>query len=404
MLQSARVLDLTWVLGGPFGGQLLAQLGAEVIKVEPAGGDPAREIPPHYVGDLSSFFLSVNRGKKSIALDLKTEAGLTAFYDLVRRSDAVLYGFAPDVPERLGIDYERLREINPAIVVGELIGIHDSGPYKRAPAYDLVVQALSGVMSITGAEDGEPARVGYQIADLAGGLYLALGVSGALYSAGRTGRGEKVQVSLLDAQLGLLTWQAQNYFISGEEPRAKGSRSPNIAPSEAFRCRDGRYLAVSPTGASYWRAFCAAMGVPELADDPRFSDRYSRLTNVEQLVEILRPLFLTRDAATWGKHFFDLRIPAAPVLTVSEALDQETARLRDMVEVAEDPRSGEQVSLLGSPVKFDGARQLRYPPRHGADTADVLAELCGYSAERIGEVLVTDPNHEQQREQHDQAE
>ena len=396
MLQSARVLDLTWVLGGPFGGQLLAQLGAEVIKVEPPGGDSAREIPPYFVGDLSSFFLSVNRGKKSITLDLKTDAGLTAFYDLVRQSDAVLYGFAPDVPARLGIDYERLAEINPAIVVGELIGIHDDGPYQRTPAYDLVVQALSGVMSITGAEDGEPARVGYQIADLAGGLYLALGVSGALYSAGRTGRGEKVQVSLLDAQLGLLTWQAQNYFISGEEPRAKGSRSPNIAPSEAFRCRDGRYLAVSPTGTTYWRAFCRALGVPELADDPRFSDRYSRLSNVEQLVEILRPLFLTRDAESWGKHFFDLRIPAAPVLTVAEALGQETARLRGMVERAEDPHSGERVNLLGSPVKYAGAPPLRYPPRHGADTAAVLAQLCGYSAERISEVL--------KEETHDQAE
>lgn len=386
MLQSVRVLDLTWVLGGPFGGQLLAQLGAEVIKVEPVSGDPAREIPPHYVGGLSSFFLSVNRGKKSIALDLKSEAGLTAFYDLVRQCDAVLYGFAPDVPRRLGIDYERLREINPAIVVGELIGIHDDAAYRRAPAYDLVVQALSGVMSITGAPDDEPARVGYQIADLAGGLYLALGVAGALYSAGTTGRGEKVQVSLLDAQLGLLTWQAQNYFISGDEPRALGSRSPNIAPSETFRCRDGRYLAVSPTGTSYWRAFCRAIGSPELADDPRFRDRYSRLTNVEQLAEILRPIFSTRDAADWAKHFFDLRIPAAPVFTVPEALDQESARLRAMVERVEDPESGEPVRLLGNPIKYADAQQLRYPPRHGADTADVLAQLCGYSAERIGAV------------------
>lgn len=387
MLQSARILDLTWVLGGPFGGQLLAQLGAEVIKVESADGDPAREIPPYYVGDLSSFFLSVNRGKKSITLDLKTDSGLTAFYDLVRESDAVIYGFAPDVPARLGIDYERLRKINPAIVVGELIGIHDDGPYLRTPAYDLVVQALGGVMSITGERGGEPARVGYQIADLAGGLYLALGVSGALYSAAKTGRGEKVQVSLLDAQLALLTWQAQNYFISGEEPEAGGSRSPNIAPSEAFRCRDGRYIAVSPTGTGYWRAFCRAIGMPELADDPRFNDRYRRLQNVEQLVDILRPLFLTRDAASWSKHFFDLRIPAAQVLKVSEALNQEAARLRNMVEIAEDPVTGERVRMLGNPIKYEGARELTYPPRHGANTATVLEEVCGYSAERIDGVV-----------------
>ena len=405
MLQSVRVLDLTWVLGGPFGGQLLAQLGAEVIKVEPTDGDPAREIPPYYVGDLSSFFLSVNRGKKSISLDLKSKEGLTSFYDLVRESDAVIYGFAPDVPARLGIDYERLREINPAIVVGELIGIHDEGPYVRAPAYDIVVQALGGVMSITGEPGGEPARVGYQIADLAGGLYLALGVCGALCSAARTGRGEKVQVSLLDAQLALLTWQAQNYFISGREPEAHGSRSPNIAPSEAFRCRDGRYIAVSPTGAHYWRSFCHAIGMPELADDPRFRDRYSRLKNVTQLADILRNVFETRDAASWSKHFFDLRIPAAQVLKVSEALGQEAARLRDMVEVVEDPVTGERVRMLGNPIKYERAQELTYPPRHGADTAAVLAEVCGYSEEQISTVLNTSQSSQRREEdKHDQAE
>lgn len=402
MLQSVRVLDLTWVLGGPFGGQLLAQLGAEVIKVEPPEGDPAREIPPYYVDDLSSFFLSVNRGKKSIVLDLKSDDGSAAFYDLVRESHAVIYGFAPDVPERLGIDYEKLREINPAIVVGEIIGIHDQGPFKRAPAYDLVVQAMGGVMSITGSENGEPSRVGYQIADLAGGMYLALGVAGALYSAGKTGQGEKVQVSLLDAQLGLLTWQAQNYFISGITPRAHGSRSPNIAPSEAFRCADGRYIAVSPTGASYWRAFCKAVGKPELADDPRFADRYSRLTNVEELAEILRPIFAGRDAESWRQHFFDLRIPASPVLTVPEALAQESALARAMVEDVQDPVSGERVKVLGNPIKYAAAHELRYPPRHGEDTAAVLTELCGYAPERVAGFVEQFSPHTKE-EQYDQA-
>lgn len=396
MLEAAKILDLTWVLGGPFAGQALSQLGAEVIKVESVDGDPAREIPPYYVGDLSSFFLSVNRGKKAITLDLKSDAGLAAFYDLVRECDAVIYGFAPDVPERLGIHYDKLKEINPAIVVGELIGLHDGGAYTRAPAYDLIVQALGGVMSITGERGGEPSRVGYQIADLAGGLYLALGLCGALYSAAKTGQGDKVQVSLLDAQLALLTWQAQNYFISGEEPTAKGSRSPNIAPSEAFQCKDGRYIAVSPTGTSYWRAFCHAIGQPSLAYDERFKERYERLQNVEELATILRDVFKQRDAADWTQHFAERRVPVAPVLTVPEALDQEVTHLRSMVETVADPGSGEPVSFLGNPIKFAGAQSLKYPPRHGEDTEEVLQAVCGYSADRISEVMQAARDDEQE--------
>ena len=384
MLQSARVLDLTWVLGGPFAGQVLAQLGAEVIKIESPEGDPARDIPPYFVNDLSSFFMSVNRGKKSVCLDLKSKAGLQAFHDLVEQSDAVMYGFAPDVPERLGISFDQLKRVKPSIVVGQLIGLHDADGYQRAPAYDLIVQALSGVMSITGSRDGEPVRVGYQIADLAGGLYLALGVAAALYSAAKTGQGELVQVSLLDCQLGLLTWQAQNYLISGDEPAANGSRSTNIAPSEAFRCSDGRYIAVSPTGAKFWEAFCASVGLPDLAFDDRFRERLARLRNVETLAEILRPVFAQKSSGEWAEHFFRARIPAAPVLTVPEALAQEVATLRSMVETAQDPRDGTtEVQFLGNPFKYCGSLVQSYPPRHGEHTRAVLGQLCGYGEPQL---------------------
>jgi CoA:oxalate CoA-transferase len=386
MLQSARVLDLTWVLGGPFAGQVLAQLGAEVIKIESPDGDPAREIPPYFVNDLSSFFMSVNRGKKGISLNLKSTAGLKAFHDLVEQSDAVIYSFAPDVPERLGISFDQLKQVKPSIVVGQLIGLHDQDRYKRAPAYDLIVQALSGVMSITGSRDGAPARVGYQIADLAGGLYLALGVAGALYSAAKTGQGELVQVSLLDCQLGLLTWQAQNYLISGDEPVANGSRSTNIAPSEAFRCSDGRYIAVSPTGSKYWEAFCAAIGLPDLAFDDRFRERLARLRNVETLAGILRPIFEQRSSQEWADHFFRARVPAAPVLTVPEALAQEVSTLRSMVETLQDPRDGTEVKFLGNPFKYCGSPLQSYPPRLGEHTRTVLTELCGYSELQLQEL------------------
>ena len=250
MLSAFRVLDLTWVLGGPFAGQLLAQLGAEVIKVEPIEGDLSRRVSSHsteFEGD-SGFFLSVNRGKKSISLDLKKPEGRNVIHDLVRRSDAIVYGFAPRVPKRLGLDADTLHAINPKLAIAQLIGLHDQPPYDDTPAFDLVIQAMSGVMSITGERDGAPVRVGYQVADLVGGLYLALSCVGAMLKSLKSGQGERVQVSLLDCQLAMLTWQAQNHFISGETPFANGARHPVIAPSDIYPCLDGEFVAVSPTG------------------------------------------------------------------------------------------------------------------------------------------------------------
>jgi formyl-CoA transferase len=381
-----RVLDLTWVLGGPYAGQLLSQLGAEVIKVESPAGDPARAIPPHFFHGDSSFFLSVNRGKSGVAIDLKTEEGLQAFYDLVRVSDAVIYGYAPDVPKRLGIDYESLREVNPRICVGQMIGLHDADGYERTPAYDLIAQALGGVMSITGTEDGPPSRVGYQIADLAGGAFLAMGVCAAL--AGRTAQeGGHVQISLLDCQLALLTWQAQNHFVSGVVPGPLGSRSPMTVPSEAFLTRDGRYIAVSPTGTQFWEAFCRLIDLPEIIDDPRFATRAARLENVDALSELIAGQLARREAAEWLELFAAERVPVAPVLSVPEAVSQPVARLRDMVETVPHPHNGDSLDFLGNPFKYEESRSLRYPPAVGENTAEILTNLCGYSHERINELV-----------------
>jgi len=385
LLEGLRILDLTWVLGGPYAGQLLAQLGADVIKVESPSGDPSREIPPYFFDGDSSFFLSVNRGKQSVVIDLKTPGGLQAFYDLVRESDAVIYGYAPDVPERLGIDYESLRKINPRICVGALIGLHDNGAYARAPAYDLIVQALGGIMSITGSPDRPPARVGYQIADLAGGSFLALGVCAAL--AGRSAtEGSHVQISLLDCQLALLTWQAQNYFISGEVPAATGSRGPMIAPSEVFRAADGSYLAVSPTGTKFWTKFCEVIGLPELAEDPRFATRLDRLQNVEALAQILSERISARTSEEWLERFAEQRVPVAPVLNVEQALRQPLAQFRDMTETVVNPSTENTAEFLGNPFKYTTSKPLPYPPQCGEDTADVLRSVCKYTDTRIDEL------------------
>jgi crotonobetainyl-CoA:carnitine CoA-transferase CaiB-like acyl-CoA transferase len=389
MLSDFRVLDLTWVLGGPFAGQLLAQLGAEVIKVEPLEGDLSRQVSSHSTefDGASGFFLSVNRGKSSIAMDLKKPEGRAVIYDLARNADAIVYGFAPSVPARLGLDPASLHAVNPKLTVAQLIGLHDEPPYSEAPAFDLVIQAMAGVMSVTGERDGAPVRVGYQVADLAGGLYLALGCVGGMLKALKSGHGEHVQISLLDCQLALLTWQAQNYFISGEVPAANGARHPVIAPSDIYPCADGKFMAVSPTGQQFWKMFCKAIGRPELAEDPRFSHPKSRVANVAALTEILTETFRSKSSQEWGATLLAERIPAAPVNSVADATAQPVARLRNMVEELDHPSGKGPLKFLGNPFKYQPARPLSYPPRRGAQTRAILQRVCGYGPQEIDDLI-----------------
>ena len=389
MLSSFRVLDLTWVLGGPFAGQLLSQLGAEVIKVEPLEGDLSRQVSRHgseFHGD-SGFFLSVNRGKNSIALNLKTDKGKEILHDLVRKSDAIIYGFAPSVPKKLGLDEETLYKINPKIAIGQLIGLHDEPPYSEAPAFDLVIQALSGVMSITGDKNGAPVRVGYQIADLAGGLYLALACVGAMLKSLKTGVGETVQISLLDCQLALLTWQAQNFFVSGEVPFANGARHPVIAPSDIYPCLDGNFIAISPTGQDFWRMFCNAIDRSDLIDDERFKLPKSRVENVQALTEILSEKFSKQTSDFWEKSLFEQRIPSAKINNVEQALTQPLSKLRNMVEEVNHPTHADKINFLGNPFKYTKSKKLNYPPALGGETRNILSRVCGYSELKITELL-----------------
>lgn len=389
MLSDFRVLDLTWVLGGPFASQLLAQLGAQVIKVEPLEGDLSRRVSSHstvFEGD-SGFFLSVNRGKSSIALDLKSEQGRQVLYDLVRQSDAIIYGFAPDVPKRLGLDKQSLLAINPKLAIGQLIGLHDEGPYAKAPAFDLVVQAMSGVMSITGSKDAEPVRLGYQAADLTGGLYLALGCVGMMLKALKSGRGDLLQVSLLDCQLAMLTWQAQNYFISGTIPKANGARHPVIAPSDIYPCADGQFIALSPTGQKFWESFCEAIGRADLASDPRFDHPVRRIENVESLTQELNQVFQTRKAADWAEHLFAQRVPAALVNNIEQATSQRLAQERNMVEELVHPATLATLRFLGNPFKYEGAEPAAYPPAFGEHTRKILSEVCGYESDQIDQLI-----------------
>lgn len=389
MLSGKRILDLSWVLGGPFAGQLLAQLGAEVIKVEALEGDLARRVPPVSSTQDSPFFLSVNRGKRSIALDLKSPGGKQALHDLVREADAVIYGFAPSVPARLGLDFESLSAINPRIVVAQIIGLHDQGEWADAPAFDLMLQAMSGVMSITGEEGGKPVRVGYQVADLAGGLYLALATVSALVKVSSTGYGEHVQISLYDAQIAMLTWQAQGLLCGGPVPRATGARHGMIAPSDTYLAADGKWIALAPTGEVFWRRLCEVLGHPTLADDPRFHDAAARIGNIEALTAELGALVATRPSTEWLALFARARVPASPVLGVDEALRHPLTRARHMVEDVLQPGTDAFVEMLGNPFKYNGAPVLDYPPALAADTAEVLQRVAGYAPGHVAELAQT---------------
>ena len=383
MLSSIRILDLTWVLGGPFASQALAELGAQIIKVESPDGDQSRAYPPYYFEGDSAFFLSINRGKKSVVINMKSAPGREVFYDLVRKCDVVMYGFAPDVPARLGIDFATLEKINPRIVVGQLIGLHDEPPYATRPSFDTIAQALSGIMSITGEPNGKPNRVGYQVADLAAGLYLANGILAGVIHALKTGNGKKIQVSLLDCQLAMLTWQAQNYFVSGDIPRATGTRHATLAPSEAFRCADEKYIAISASTEQFWQPLCKAVDAPELAADPRFTTGELRIKNVDALAQQLAKLFSRFTASDAVSRLEQARVPVGAVNNVADALAQPLAQLRHMVQSLPHPVSGVMLNFLGNPFKYDGAAPLDYPPKLGAHTAEILTQLCGYDASTL---------------------
>ena len=380
MLSSLRVLDLTWVLGGPFASQVLAELGAEIIKIESPNGDQSRDYPPYYFEGESAFFLSINRGKKSVVINLKSTEGRDVFYDLVRKSDVVMYGFAPDVPARLGIDFATLEKINPRIVVGQLIGLHDEPPYATRPSFDTIAQALSGIMSITGEPNGKPNRVGYQVADLAAGLYLANGILAGVIHALKTGNGKTIQISLLDCQLAMLTWQAQNYFVSGDIPKATGTRHATLAPSEAFRCADEKYVAISASTEQFWQPLCKAIGAPELAADARFTSGDARIKNVAALAEELTRIFSRFERDDAVTRLEQARVPVGAVNNVAEALAQPLAAIRNMVTALPHPISGAVLKFLGNPFKYEGAPPLAYPPKLGAHTAEVLTAVCGYDA------------------------
>lgn len=382
LLSGVRVLDLTRMLAGPYGTQLLADMGAEVIKIEDPTGDPMRQMGPHFSRGESAYFLSANRGKKSVTLNLKLTEGQQTFFDLVALSDVVYENFRPGVMARLGLSYDALKGRKSDIILCSISGYGQNGPRREQPAFDLVLQALGGGLSITGEPGRVPVRMGLPVADLAGGMFGTMAVTAALHRRAQTGEGAHLDISLLDGQVSMLTYMAQYYFISGEIPRSWGAQHENVVPYNAYATSDGS-LVVAAFTEKFWRGLCRALELDELADDPRFAANPARRQNREALNAILAETFLTRSTAEWMARLQTAGVPAGPIQQVDEVLDDPQILARNMRVTTEHPTIG-SLDMLGNPIKVAGTEEtITPPPLLGQHTKQVLSDLLEYSPKKI---------------------
>jgi crotonobetainyl-CoA:carnitine CoA-transferase CaiB-like acyl-CoA transferase len=382
-LAGVRILELGQIIAGTYGSQLLSDLGAEVIKIETSEGDLGRipSVGP-YKG-LSALFLTFNRNKKSIVIDLKNEAGRKLFYDLVKVADVVIDNFRPGVLERLKVDYSTLSKLNPRIIQCSVTGFGSEGEYKDYPALDLVIQAISGHMAITGEPARPPARVGIPLADLSGGFFSAQGILAALYDRERTGKGRQVELSMFDAMLNLLSYIGTIWLTKGELPKPQGSAHEYSVPWQAFAASDG-YLVVATRQEVFWRKLCEALDAPALAVDPRYKSNPDRLKNRATLVPQLEEIFCTRTVADWLKTLRAAEVPAAPVNNLDTAFAEPPVAEREMIVEYDHPEVG-TVRLPGNPIKMSGmGKTISNPaPRVGEHTDAVLGSLLRLSADEI---------------------
>ena len=382
-LQGLRIIDLSMMLAGPAGSMLMGDLGAEVLKVEPMDGDETRESPPYFYGENSAYFYSINRNKKSLPLNLKSPEGRQVFYDLVKKVDVVYDNYRPGVVERLQIDYDTLRKYNPRIICCSISTFGYNGPYRDRPGYDLVVQAMSGGMSITGEPGGAPVRAGIPLGDIVGGLLAVHGILAAYIHREKTGEGQRLEVSLLDGQVYLLTYVAQYYFHSGKIPGPIGSGHQTLVPYQAFKTKDIQIVIVAHQDHHFQR-LCRAIGKPEWAEDPRFSDRTKRLENKSIFIPMMEKHLMTRPGDEWLEAIHKAGVPAGPINTLDRVLSDPQVLAREMIVEIDGPGK-EKIKTIGNPIKMQKTPVTTFtrPPMLGEHSREILTGILGYSKEKI---------------------
>ena len=383
-LAGFRILDLSRVLAGPFCTMLLGDLGAEVIKVErPGTGDDTRAWGPPFVSGESAYYLCANRNKKSLTVNLKSAAGQEIIRRLARVSDVLVENFKVGELAQLGLGYDHLKALNPGLVYCSITGYGQTGPDSDLPGYDFIIQVRGGVMSITGEPAGEPMKVGVAIADITAGLFAANAIQAALLARVRTGRGQAIDIALLDTQVAWLANVASNYLVSGQRPGRFGNAHPTIVPYQSFPAREGFFcLAVGNDG--QWQKLCRLLGRPELAVDPRFATNPARVQHRDVLIPMLQEVFVTQDSAFWLGEIAAAGIPCGPVQTLDQVFADPQVLARNMVWTVPHPAVGE-VRLTGSPLKLSETpvAYRTHPPLLGEHTDEVLTALLGYAPEEV---------------------
>lgn len=382
-LQGIRVLDLTRVLAGPSASLALADLGAEIIKVEPPGtGDETRTFPPFRDGE-SHYYIAINRGKKSIVVDLKTEAGVKLVKDLAAQCDVLIENYRPGVMDRLGLGYDVLSDINPGLIYCAISGFGMTGPLKDRPSFDIVLQALSGALSVNGEPGQLPSKLGIPLGDLIGGINGPIAILAALHERNATGLGRIIDISLLDGMIGMLGYLAQLAFFTGEDPQPQGSQHPNLVPYGQFPARDGSIIIACLTN-SFWERICNALEMSEYIKDPRFDMIEKRRNNRDVVNEMISAFTRQKTVQELVDIFTEYQVPHAPILGIREALEQPQTVSRGMVVETEHKTLG-KIPIVSRSIKYVGAEQPvpSAPPVLGEHTDEILRDILNLDSEEI---------------------
>ncbi|MCD6330114.1 MAG: CoA transferase [Candidatus Cloacimonetes bacterium] len=385
--EGIKVLDLTRALAGPYCTLVLSDLGAEVVKVEiPQSGDDARQYGP-FKNKQSLYFLSLNRAKKSITLNLKAEEGKLIVKDLVKKFDVLVENFRPGTMEKLGLGYNELKEINPRLIYAASSGFGHTGPDSKKPSYDLLAQARGGIMSITGWPDTPPTRVGMSTGDITAGLFTAIGIGAALYHREKTGVGEKIDVAMLDSQVAILENALARFQVDGVSPTPIGNKHPTVSPFQAFMAKD-EYFVLPIGNDKLWQKFCHVVGKEDWANDPRFVTNAGRNNNMDTLIPMIEKLFLTKKASEWIKLIESAGIPCGPINNIEKVMNDPQVHARNMIVEIDDDVAG-TIKIAGNPIKMTSIpeEKKRNPvPKLGEHTAEVLSKYLGYDEKKIAQL------------------